>query len=150
MVNAEARLVHPDEVAVVWSALVPYVKQFLEHGQGESTVASILTNIMNFKFQCWVIELDGELKGVCITKLDHFIGYKALHILGLAGIGWKSWKSVHGSVEDFARFHECDRITIWGRKGWKRLFDKSNFHGDRGETYEHMYDILHMKLNKEE
>ncbi len=139
-----------DEIPYVWTALIPFVDRFLEESQGESTAATMLQHLCSGEYQCWVVMDYEEIKAVCITKIDTWASYKALHILGLTGGEWISWAKLHHELEIFAKRVGCDRITMWGRKGWKRLFDKSDFKGQNGEKYEHMYDVLHMKLNMEE
>ena len=147
---AIAKLVSPVDYPFVLHEYNEHIMAFLEKSQGESSLHSVLNNIWNLNFQLWSISVDDKVVGCAVTKIDYLVDYTALHVLGLSGVGWKHWKETHSSLEGFARGNGCDRITLWGRKGWKRLFDKTGFCGSHGEQYEHVYDVLHMKLKDNE
>ena len=144
------RNVLPNELAFVWTHYVPFVLKFLNRAQGESNLESVLQNLMSYEFQCWVVEEDetDTILAVCITKIDVLAEYTALHILGLGSLNhsWVFYKDLHKELEIFAKDHNCSRISTCARKGWKKMFKKAEFTGSRGDTYEHVYDILHMKL----
>ena len=140
--------VEPENIPYVWTALIPFVDRFLAESEGESTAASILQRLCTGQYQCWVAYDYEEIKTVVITKVDEWATYKALHILGATGLH-SHCNKMHETIEDFARVAGCDRVTIWGRKGWKRLMDREGFVGKHGEKYEEKYVVLQMKLDKE-
>ena len=140
----------PEMVFHHWQIVEPFIKQFLDKSEGESSVESIKQNVVAGNFHCFVISNKDEVIGVCIFKVDHFVGYSALHIIGLGGKKgfWKNFKEAHAWLERLAKEWNCDRISFWSSRGWSRLFGKFKFSGTNGENYEEVYKVMHMKLNK--
>lgn len=137
-----------DNIPYVWTALVPFVERFIAESQGESTLRSMLHGLVSGDYQCFAVVEHDEIMAICVTKIDQWETYSALHVLGVSGNNWPYWKDYHATLEDFARQVGCDRMSLWGRKGWKRMFDKHDFKGQHDEKYEEVYTVMHMKLKK--
>lgn len=144
------RALSPNNVVTEFYKCIPLIEKFLKRSEGESDLMSISKSVYEGYFQCWMIEEEGELVGVCITKVDRWVSYSALHIIGLGAKPgyWKIFRDAHKYLERLAREWDCDRLSVWTNRGWVRLFDNKGFTGEHGEVYKKKYEILHMKLNK--
>lgn len=142
-------LLKPEEVLSHWVLLEPYINNFLNRGNGESTSFDIGNKAINNLYQVWVIQNeDNDIVGVAVTKIDTYPQYKALHILGLSGKLWDEWKGLHNTCfEPFAKLHGCSEITMWGRKAWTKKLKE--LQGSNGETYTEKHVIMSMKLKQE-
>ena len=131
-----------------FSKAIPFIEMFLARSEGESSVETIRDNVFNNRYQCWFIEDGDEVVSVCITKIDEWISYKSLHILGLGALPgyWESFRDAHKWLEEWAKEIGCDRMSVWTNRAWLRLFQKADFTGINGEKYEEKYKVLHMKL----
>lgn len=140
----EGKLLLPEEVLEQWPAISPFIDSFLKRGQGTSTVFDIAQKCISMKYQCWVVTQNTDIICVCITKIDEYPEFNSLHIIGIAGKDMSVWQHFHPTLENFAKFNKCNRITQWGRAGWaKRLED---LEGQYGEKYKVIHTVMAMEL----
>ena len=140
----EGKLLLPEDILNRWAELSPLMSDFLNKGQGESTVFDIAQKCINLQYQCWVVDSDGELVCVCVTRIDEYPTFNSLHILGIAGVGLKEWKHFHPTLENFAKINDCTRITQWGRQGWARML--KGLTGVNNEEYKVIHTVMAMEL----
>lgn len=145
----DLNIVKTTDIPFVWSALLPFVERITDESHGESNVAEYLANLSTGNYLCWTIMDGKELRAICITRVDIFHAHKALHIMGVSGAQWPLWKDHHKVLETHAKELGCDRITMWGRAGWKRMMDSHGFSGANGESYKETSRIMQMELKDE-
>ena len=140
----DVKLLLPEEVLAQWPEIAPLVSSFLDKGEGESTVFDIAQKCISMQYQCWIVTDEEGIVCVCITKIDEHPTFKSLHIIGVAGSDWPTWRHFHSNLEGFAKFNDCKRITQWGRKGWVKQLQ--NFEGQHGEIYKEIHTVMAMDL----
>lgn len=116
----------PDQVAEHWHLVKDLLKQAIDHGVGESTLADYLKRIMNYQAQLWVITDDGyNVKGVGLTKFIEYSTHRTLHIVAVAGVDWAEWADQYYVLEQFAKENNCKAVEQWGRPGWSKILPKT-------------------------
>ena len=140
----QGQLLLPEEVLAQWPEIAPLVASFLDKGEGESTVFDIAQKCISMRYQCWTVREEGKLICLCITKIDTYPTFKALHIIGIAGKAMRSWQHFHPELENFAKFNDCKRITQWGRTGWTKRLEQ--LEGQHGEKYKVIHTVMAMEL----
>ena len=65
-----------------------------------------------------------HLCGGLITMLQQYPLCMELFVVFAGGSGVKQWDVVEDQLTEYAKKLNCDVISFWGRKGWKRPFKK--------------------------
>jgi hypothetical protein len=107
-----------------WPTVSKYLRQVIEHGQGESTLTDYLTKVLIDMAQCWAVVDHGTIVGVGLTEFLQYTQHKTLHIIAFSGSNFEEQSKVFPTVEQFARDNGCARIEMWGRKGWAKKLPK--------------------------
>lgn len=118
------RLLSGPELADQWHIIKPQIEEAMVHGSGIVTSHGLLLQCLGAVGQCWVRE-EG---GVCITRFEEIEGKRQLAVVACTSFGWFS----HGPeilkvLEDFARFNDCKRTVVYGRKGWVRALKQYGY-----------------------
>lgn len=118
-----------DNLSRRWSEIAPFVDQALLHGSGTVTSYGLFIQCLGAVAQCWVDESDdGDIKGVAITRFEEFEHDKIFAIVTTTHPDWFSeGPEVLQFFEEFAAAESCDRINIYGRRGWKRTLLKYGY-----------------------
>lgn len=104
-----------------WPTLSRYLRQVIEHGQGESTLTDYLTKVLVNMAQCWAVVEGGTIVGVGLTEFLQYTQHKTLHIIAFSGSNFEEQSKVFPTVEQFARDNGCKAIEQWGRQGWAKV-----------------------------
>jgi hypothetical protein len=104
-----------------WPTLSRYLRQVIEHGQGESTLTDYLTKVLINMAQCWAVVEGGTIVGVGLTEFLQYTQHKTLHIIAFSGSNFEEQSKVFPTVEQFARDNGCKAIEQWGRQGWAKV-----------------------------
>jgi hypothetical protein len=104
-----------------WPTLSRYLRQVIEHGQGESTLTDYLTKVLINIAQCWAVVEGGTIVGVGLTEFLQYTQHKTLHIIAFSGSNFEEQSKVFPTVEQFARDNGCKAIEQWGRQGWAKV-----------------------------
>lgn len=148
--ETKLKFIKPEDYPEVLHTYIPHMERFLKRSEGETSIHSLMKSIWNLHFQVWgITDMDDNPVGVVITKLDHWVGFTALHVLGVSsapGVGWTSWMKHHDQLEAFARQNDATKITLWARPGWKRVWDRTNFIAQNGSKYRKKYDVMYLDL----
>lgn len=105
-----------DLLSMTW----PRVEQMLASAisPSDGTMDEVLQCIKDQSAQLWVA-VDGDtVRAACVTYL---MG-GCCHIWICAGSQRQDWMKYLECIKEWARHHECDRISLRGRKGWARIF----------------------------
>jgi len=107
-----------------WPTLSRYLRQVIEHGQGESTLTDYLTKVLINMAQCWAVVEGGTIVGVGLTEFLQYAQHKTLHIIAFSGSNFEEQSKVFPTVEQFAKDSGCKAIEQWGREGWAKVLPK--------------------------
>jgi len=114
--------IHGDNLTRRWGEIVPFVEEALMHGSGSVTSYGLFIQCLAAIGQCWVDETDeGDIKGVAITRFEELESTKIFAIVTTTHPDWFSeGPEVLQFLENFAITEECERVHIYGRRGWAR------------------------------
>jgi hypothetical protein len=119
-----------DTLARRWSEIVPQVEEALMHGSGTVTSYGLFIQCLGAAAQCWVDENDdGDILGVAITRFEQSEATKIFAIVTTTHPDWFSeGPDVLGFFERFAEAEGCEKVNIYGRRGWQRVLSKHGYH----------------------
>jgi hypothetical protein len=109
-------------VGFVDEAILEMIEEVVDKSGGRFTVESIASAIEADQMQLWVIfrgyeparaivgtSLEQELSGDS-TAMVHFVW----------GKGMDEWKHLLDEIREWGRFHGCNRLAMWARKGFAK------------------------------
>jgi hypothetical protein len=119
-----------DTLARRWSEIVPHVEEALMHGSGTVTSYGLFVQCLGASAQCWVDENDeGDILGVAITRFEHSEATKIFAIVTTTHPDWFSeGPDVLGFFEGFAEAEGCEKVNIYGRRGWQRVLSEHGYY----------------------
>lgn len=97
-----------------------WIEAALEYSGGTHDFQDIVDAVLEGRMQFWPAP-----KGCMVTEIITYPKLKALHIF-LAGGELRQLLDMEPSLENWAKYQRCDRITLNGRPGWKRVLEKRN------------------------
>ncbi len=98
-----------------------YIEDALEYAKGTHTLEDIWDGIVDGTFQFW----PGE-KSAVITEVQIYPQKKTMHIF-LAGGDLNELLEMEKSVRAFAETIGCNSMSISGRRGWLRIFERDGW-----------------------
>ena len=106
------------------------VDRALHHGGGSVTSYGLFIQCLAAQAQCWISEDQyGSIKGVAITRYEEQEGDKFLAVVTATApeIFAKHGEEVLAIFEDFVKNTDCDKVVIYGRKGWVRALKQYGY-----------------------
>ena len=110
-----------------------WIEDALEYSGGTHTFDDIADGIEAGNFQLW----SGDHSAI-VTEIVVYPRLKDLHFF-LAGGNLDELEKMCPIIEDWGRSQGCTKVSLAGRKGWKRTFLKN-------EGYEPQWFILSKEL----
>lgn len=110
-----------------------WIEDALKYSADTHDIYDILDEVAYNRMQLW----PGKESAI-ITEIMVYPKKKMLHV-SLAGGNLKELSQMAPSIIEFAKFIECDGITIAGRRGWERTFV-------RDLNFKPLYYWLHMEI----
>ena len=98
-----------------------YIEDALEYAKGTHTLDDIWNGIVDGTFQFW----PGD-KSAIITEVQIYPQKKTMHIF-LAGGDLNELLEMEKSVRAFAKTIGCNSMSISGRRGWLRIFERDGW-----------------------
>ena len=96
------------------------------------TVEHFFVRIVAGKFQLWVLEGDGEIKGAMVTHVTTWpTGLKTSHVDAMAGEGWLAVLPEMRVTSDWGREQGISLAYMGGRPGWERALRSSGYEDKR-------------------
>jgi len=119
-----------DTLARRWSEIVPQVEEALLHGSGTVTSYGLFIQCLGAVAQCWVDEDEhGDILGVAITRFEETEGTKIFAIVTTTHPDWFSeGPEVLKLFEEFAEAEGCEKVNVYGRRGWQRVLSKYGYY----------------------
>ena len=110
-----------------WDKCLPHINSALDYGLGEYEAEDILIAIEEQRMQLWIVWDKGHI-GTVVTQVHTYPNKKILLGLLLAGDRFKDWKHpLDETLTNFAKHEYCNYIEMFGRKGWKKMLEDTNF-----------------------
>lgn len=98
-----------------------YIEDALEYAKGTHTLDDIWNGIVDGTFQFW----PGD-KSAIITEVQIYPQKKTMHIF-LAGGDLNELLEMEKSVRAYAKTIGCNSMSISGRRGWVRIFERDGW-----------------------
>ena len=98
-----------------------YIEAALEYTKGTHTIQDIWDGIVTGNFQFW----PGE-KSAVVTEIQIYPQAKVMHIF-LAGGDLEELLEMEKSVRAYAKTIGCNSMSISGRRGWLRIFERDGW-----------------------
>ena len=104
-----------------FTARQKYIEDALEYARGTHTIEDIWDGVVTGQFQFW----PGD-KSAIITEVQIYPQKKVMHIF-LAGGELNELLEMEKSVRAFAKTIGCNSMSISGRRGWLRIFERDGW-----------------------
>ena len=104
-----------------FTACQKYIEDALEYARGTHTIDDIWDGVVTGQFQFW----PGD-KSAIITEVQIYPQKKVMHIF-LAGGELNELLEMEKSVRAFAKTIGCNSMSISGRRGWLRIFERDGW-----------------------
>lgn len=98
-----------------------YIEDALEYAKGTHTLDDIWNGVVRGDFQFW----PGD-KSAVITEIQIYPQTKVMHIF-LAGGDLEELLQMEKSVRAYAQTIGCNSMSISGRRGWVRIFERDGW-----------------------
>ena len=98
-----------------------YIEDALEYTKGTHTLDDIWNGVVRGDFQFW----PGD-KSAIITEIQIYPQTKVMHIF-LAGGDLEELLEMEKSVRAYAQTIGCNSMSISGRRGWVRIFERDGW-----------------------
>lgn len=99
----------------------PYIEAALKYTKGTHNIRDIWDGIVTGNFQLW----PGE-KSAVVTEIQIYPQAKVMHIF-LAGGDLEELLEMEKSVRAFAETIGCNSMSISGRRGWVKIFERDGW-----------------------
>lgn len=119
----EIDLMPKDKISSVWHGdVLKWCEQSIEGSL--NTIEYIKQMLDSDNMQLWLIQVEGQAKGVCITEINAWAKGNALTAVIVGGESVELWVSALGDTLDrFAKHQGCKAIYAYGRIGWKNILN---------------------------
>ncbi len=124
--SAELACVDPDQVGLIW----PRVAQRLQCAisrTGLSAFADVERDIRQGRALLWLAlsrdEGEVAIDAVATTRIEQTDAGKVCVIVACEGRRRHRWLPLIGGIEAYAKAEGCQRVRIFGRKGWQRVLE---------------------------
>ena len=134
--TAELVCVDPDRVREVW----PHVSALLKaacYRTGLNAFADIEADILAGRSLLWLAWNGSSVESAAATILINSEIGKVCIISACGGSHMKRWLPLIDQIESYAKHEGCQRVRIFGRKGWLHVL----------EGYEERHIIMDKELN---
>lgn len=120
--RSELVCIEPARIHEVW----PHVRPLLQRAcrrTGLNAFAEIETDILAGRSLVWIAWSGCAIEAAAATSLIHSDRGKVCVITLCAGRAMKRWLTLIERIETYACDEGCERMRIFGRKGWVRALE---------------------------
>lgn len=105
----------------VWPVIKPMLERSLDYADGKFSAKSVRDALITKAMQLWVaVTKDEIIKAFAITQIVNYPNKCVLIIMFAGGESMQSWLRYINILQNFAAFHECEAVEIYGRNGWEK------------------------------
>lgn len=111
----------PDLEAVL-PQVHPWLKDVEKLVSGKLTYPQLIDGIYHGRAQLWLVKRDAPVAAI-VTEILTYPSVRYCHVMIVSGGGnAKEWhRPVIEQIEGWAKRQGCDKVEMYGRKGWLRL-----------------------------
>jgi hypothetical protein len=115
--------VDPERVDEIWPHVKDMLAKAFDGRTSDSTLASTEEALRTGRALLWVVWAEGKkIEAAATTELWSMPRRKVCVITACGGSDLEGWKHYMADFEQYARDEFCDVLRIYGRKGWKAVF----------------------------
>lgn len=115
----------PYRCSAEWDWGEPHIRAALEQ-DADLTLAQVRAEVFAREMQLWLV--DYGQKGAVVTQVLEGQAGKLCLIVACGGRDISVWLSLLSEIEDWAREQDCVEMRIIGRRGWKRMLARRDYH----------------------
>lgn len=119
--------VQSKDVAKYWEQILPLIYDAIEYSDNTYSEPQILNELLNAEAQLWLIKKGAQIAAVVVTQLLYFDKNLRLIFKLCAGEDLKNWLHLLPDFFAFAQEKKCEGISVFGRRGWKKILKNSGF-----------------------
>ena len=110
--------VNPADIAKTWPLARDLIRAAIDHTK-LSKFADIEVEVLSGDQLLW-LALSDRIEAAATTHLVKTDGKPLLVVTACAGSQRERWLDLRHRIEGYAKDEGCDRIRLYGRKGWER------------------------------
>ena len=113
-----------------WDAVTPLIIKGLERTDGEYSLKDYQDYIESQYWDLWIaVNLDTkEIQGVAVTEIVEHPNFNELLMRMVTGKHFNKFLlKTETQFQEFAKENNCNRLVLYGRKGWLRVLNKINW-----------------------
>lgn len=116
---AELYCLPPSVIPEVWREVDRLLRPAMQR-TGEMPMRDLLGALLNGRFLLWVA-VGERLEAVAVTEVAETTVGKVCVVVACGGSKLKRWIGLLNGIEQYAQAEGCERMRIYGRKGWVRV-----------------------------
>lgn len=112
----------------VWHKVENYLKDAIKYSDGKFTIRKLHDLLIAKHMQLWVAaDKKNNIKACAVTEIVDYPAKRVLLIVFAAGIGLEEWIHHIEVLQNFAAYHDCEAVEIYGRAGWEKVLKKYGY-----------------------
>lgn len=117
--------VDPERIEEIWPHVETLIARSVMTGLGDDTLEDIQSDLLCGDALLWIVweKPPGRLLAAATTKLFTTSRGKICVITSCAGRDLDKWKQFIRQIEQYAIDEGCGLFRMYGRPGWKRVFE---------------------------
>jgi len=111
----------------VWPDVSKYIQDALDHSNGGFDLRDIFSGLTEGGMQLWVYQPD-KIRGAVVTTIVDYPRIRSCILMLCAGENLKEWIGNMDILKSWAQAHGCNKMELYGRKGWSKHFPDWQVH----------------------
>ncbi len=112
----------------LWHDIAPMLVESLKYADGKFSLRSVFDALITKNMQLWIgVTKKNEIKAFAITEIVNYPAKKVLIIQFAGGHDMDTWLHNIDGLQNFAKFHDCEAVEIYGREGWAKKLLPYNY-----------------------
>lgn len=112
----------PDHIPAIWPMVEPMLQKALNENPGLYTTDDLKQDLLTGTQSLWIMYNQGEIDAACTARIAQYPIGRVLCVEWLGGERMAAWlEEALEMLEVYAADMGCDRVEVYGRKGWKIL-----------------------------
>jgi hypothetical protein len=103
-----------------WPSTEAMIRAAIER-TGLSLFEKIKTDLFDGKSQLWIAWNGRDIEAAALTQIQMTEGGRVCVIVACGGADRSRWLPLLPQIEDYAARENCERVRLFGRRGWQRV-----------------------------
>ena len=113
--------VQPADVGKHWKLVLGFLHAAIAWTGGRYVPANVREDLELGRSQLFAVIEDSQLYAAAVTQILIYPGGESLGVLYLGGVDSDRWGDLlTDALVEFAQERNCQRLELFGRKGWER------------------------------